>query len=110
MAFFTYISDFLGERVCFVAVLHVHLELRVCFLVVVELHNVAVIHLFVDAAFALSIHPVVFCQKFLFANDFFHHILSGKTQKRVNIRRNLSELKLSKAEEFQGFQSELWPD
>ena len=55
----SYLSDFLCKGVCLVAVLHVHLELGLRLLLVIQFDDIVVIHLFVDAALTLCIHPVV---------------------------------------------------
>ena len=73
----SYLSNFFGKGVRLVAVLHVHLILGFRLMLVIQLDDIIVIHLFVDAALALCIHPVVLRQKFLLANDFLDYIQIG---------------------------------
>ena len=56
----TYISNFIGQGVCFITILHIHLEFRVCFTVLVQFNYIIMIanHL-MNTAFLSCILPVV---------------------------------------------------
>jgi hypothetical protein len=70
----TYFSYLICETVCLVAILNEHLVLFLRLLLVIEFDYVVVIHLFVDAALALRVHPIVGREQFILTNDFFDHV------------------------------------